>query len=349
MSVSMQSRTQNQTALPDTATCGADANPCGRNVIAITGGAGFIGRHLLSELLQRPNIQVRSLSRSPSPIVTKAPNFINIHGDLTELESLENFLVPGCVVINLAYSFNDTSENNLSAARNLVEICRKFKISKLVHCSTASVYGSSAEVRIDENSRCNPTLEYGRTKLEIERILLEGSKDSFEFINLRPTSVFGPGGLTLMKMIVDIQEGNPLVNYARSCLFGTRKLNLVSVENVAQAIIFFVDHDGFDGETYNVTEDDADSDINNYKSVEKLLRSKFSHPCIFVPRIPVPSVCLVWLLTLRGREVINPHRTYSAEKICKAGFVPSANFLDSLNAFIDWYILERSMLTNAAT
>lgn len=349
MSVSVGNRTRNQTGLSDTVISGPDANPCGRDVIAITGGAGFIGRHLLFELSQRPDIQVRCLSRSPRSIVTNASNFINIQGDLTELESLENFLVPGCVVINLAYSFKETSEKNLSAARNLAEICRKFKISKLIHCSTASVYGSSTEIRIDENSRCNPTLEYGRTKLEIERILLEGSKGSFEFINLRPTSVFGPGGLTLMKMIVDIQEGNALVNYARSCLFGARKLNLVGVKTVVRAIVFFLDHHGFDGETYNVAEDDADIDINNYKSVEKLLRSKFSHSSIFVPRIPVPSVLLVWLLTLRGREVINPHRTYSAEKICKAGFVPPANFLDSLNAFIDWYISERSMLTSDAT
>lgn len=280
-------------------------------------------------------------------MVTKALNCIDIQGNLTELESLENFLVPGCVVINLAYSFKSTSEENLSSARNLAEICRKFKVSKLIHCSTASVYGSSAEIRIDENAKCNPTLKYGRTKLEIERILLEGSKDSFEFVNLRPTSVFGPGGQALMKMIFDIQEGNPLVNYARSCLFGSRKLNLVSVKTVIQAIIFFMDNDGFDGQTYNVAEDDGD--INNYKFIEKLFYSKFLHSHIFVPRIPIPGVFLAWLLTLRGREMINPYRTYSSEKICKAGFVPPANFLDSLNEFIDWYIFERSMRTSAAT
>jgi len=305
------------------------------SVIAITGAHGFIGKHLIEKVLERGDVLIRSLVRDPDILYGHSHNLTEIHGDLTKLETLSDFLLPGCTVVNLAYGFNLSNDENLRAAGNLLEICKKYQVRRLIHCSTASVYGRNLEDVVDEETICNPKTEYGRTKLLIEQILRDGARGHFEFVNLRPTSVFGPGGLALIKLFDNLSNGSMALNYLRSCLFSHRKLNLVSVETVVAAILFIYDKgQDVDGQTYIISEDDEL--INNFEYVEKYLLHELYGKYYSAPPLKLPLRILSVILRIRGRDADNPYKIYDSSKIRKAGFHPPRPLLSTLTEFVQW-------------
>ncbi len=188
---------------------------------------------------------------------------------------------------------------------------------------------------MNEESICNPKTEYGLTKLLIEQLLQDRARGHFEFVNLRPTSVFGYEGAALTKLITNLGSGNMLLNYLKSCLFNKRKLNLVSVETVVAAILFIFDEDQeVDGQTFIVSEDDEK--INNFEYVEKYLFFKLYGKYYFLPPVKVPLMILSLILRLRGRDANNPHRIYDSSKIRKFGFNPPRPLESSLTDFVQW-------------
>jgi len=308
-----------------------------KHIVAITGANGFIGKSLVSALSRNSNISLRLLVRKHSDNILKSPNIEQVKGDLTKPESLKKFLTPGCTVINLAYSYNSTSEQNIAAVANLINICKEHQIKRLIHCSTAAVFGRVNNDVINENTLCNPRSEYGVTKLLIEDMFFKESKGNYEFVNLRPTAVFGADGQALIKLIMSLRKGNKILNYLRSCLFSTRKLNLVSVNNVTAAIVFVIqaDADTINGETFIISEDNEPS--NNFKYVEDYLHEKFVGDVYRLPRIKIPLIILSWLLRLLGRDSSNPYQVYDSQKIVDAGFKHVATLDSELSNFVAWY------------
>jgi nucleoside-diphosphate-sugar epimerase len=74
----------------------------------------------------------------------------------------------------------------------LVEAARRARVRRLVHVSTADVYGSGHTTRVTERSKLNPTHAYERLKLVEEQWLLDNSGE-LEIVILRPARVFGDG------------------------------------------------------------------------------------------------------------------------------------------------------------
>lgn len=304
-------------------------------VYVVIGANGFVGKNLVHILATCGNVLVRTLERNPS-VNKQLPNVTVVLGDLTKLDTLQNLLVPDCIVVNLAYGFNMTSEENLLAAKNLVKICQSGKIRRLIHCSTASVFGQTPDVVVDEDSICNPRTEYGVTKLQIEHILLKASHDHFEFVNLRPTSVFGPGGQAFSKLTTNLTKGSVILNYLRSCFFNKRKLNLVSVETVTAAILFVANTKlKVDGETFIISEDYES--INNFHYVEHFFLNKLLGTYYTLPPLDIPLGVLSFILKIRGRDAYNPSRIYDSSKILKMGFRPDKTLQQSLDMFVEWY------------
>jgi nucleoside-diphosphate-sugar epimerase len=303
-------------------------------VVAITGARGFIGRHLIEGVLERGDVLIRALVRNPAPLIRQHHNLTVIHGDLTKLETLSCFLVPGCTVVNLAYSSELTPAENLLSIENLIKVCKKSHVKRVIHCSTASVYGRTHENTVNEESLCNPKTEYGITKRLIEQMLEDGARGNFEFVNLRPTSVFGYEGPALTKLISDLTNRNRLLlNYLKSCLFNKRKLNLVDVGTVVAAILFIFDKaHGVDGQSYIISEDHEF--INNFEYIEKLFLSELYGRYYFLPPIRLPLTLLSLILNLCGKDADNPLLIYDSSKIRKLGFNPPRPLKSNLVNFV---------------
>lgn len=309
--------------------------PVKKSVIAITGAAGFVGRKLIDALLRREDLHIRALVRSPDHALGAHLRLNVIAGDLARIGTSVGFLVPGCTVINLAYDRGATHAESMDTTEKLVQACKNHRIKRLIHCSTASVYGRSLTSVLNEEDECKPRTQYGITKLAIERFIHDSARGNFECINLRPTSVFGPGGAALMQMISSLENRATALNYLHACLSNRRKLNLVSVDTVVAAILFLLDKSrDVAGQTFIVSEDEDPK--NNFEYVERYLLQKIFGKKYGLRPIRIPLAVLATVLQIMGRDNINPLQTFDSGKLRRLGFVAPRPLESSLSDFARW-------------
>jgi nucleoside-diphosphate-sugar epimerase len=95
--------------------------------IAITGASGFIGKRLVSDLLREGGYEIRVLSRDKQRDLNEqrfGQGVELFEGNLNDPESLREFLVPDCVVINLVYLWDAGEKSNLTCIHNLLTACK---------------------------------------------------------------------------------------------------------------------------------------------------------------------------------------------------------------------------------
>lgn len=307
--------------------------------IAITGASGFIGTHLVSELLRAGGSRIKILSRSSQAGAMQAafPNEVEIiEGDLCDPASLEGFLEPGCTVINLAYLWNEGEAANLAAIGSLLAVCKSAGVARLIHCSTADVAGRTPDRCVVESSPCRPVTAYASTKLKVEAAILAVDQVCYDVAILRPTAVFGAGGQNLKKLAQDLVMGSRLRNEFKACIFGRRRMNLVHVDNVVAAIVFLADCGHVLGkEVFIVSDDDAPS--NNFASVELSMTREFGVRGSRLPRIFVPSWLLSLMLRALRKNNVNPLCIYDSGKLRSLGFQRPVSFEEGLSRYIAWY------------
>jgi UDP-glucose 4-epimerase len=161
--------------------------------ILVTGGAGYIGSHLVVQLLLKNYdvIIVDSLEKSDiktlkaiKKITSKKFKFIQ--GDLKDNNFCKEFIkenIPDTVIHLAAYKSVSEGEiypdlyyaNNVVATQNLIDAMVENKIKNLIFSSTAAVYGQveDKDLPLNEESIVSPINVYGKTKLEMEKIVKE--------------------------------------------------------------------------------------------------------------------------------------------------------------------------------
>ena len=148
--------------------------------VLVTGGAGYIGSHVVLELCDKGYevVVLDNLSSGNKDAVDKRAKFIN--GSTLNNSDVELGLEKVEAVIHLAAfkaageSMVDPikySQNNILGSINLLNAIIKHKINSFVFSSTAAVYGYPEYLPLDENHPLEPINYYGFTKLEIEKIL----------------------------------------------------------------------------------------------------------------------------------------------------------------------------------
>lgn len=301
--------------------------------IAIIGASGYVGGNLTATLLRDGSFRVKVLSRTGVINSVALGRVEIVKGDLLSSASLQGFLEPNCVVVNLVHLKDDGENANITAMRNLVVECKNAGIGRLIHVSTAVVTGPVDESLVDEATVCAPTSEYAITKLKVEALLRDESKNALDLVILRPTAVFGEGGEQMSKLAKDLLGVRRFRNYIKSSIFGRRRMNLVHIDNVVAAILFVANcNKVFSGEVFIVSDDDAAA--NNFRCVESALMRGFGLPHYPVPRIPIPLGILRMLLFLLGRNYINPRCNYSGGKLQRLGFAPPMTFEAGLAGYI---------------
>jgi len=303
--------------------------------IAVTGASGFLGRHFIDRAA-REGVACRGLSRKGDA----AGAAEMIAGDLRERSDVER-LFRGCdAVVNLAYASEWSDADNDAITANLIAVASDVRPRRFVHVSTAVVVGSCTDSVINEQKPCRPETEYQRRKLRIEEQLAEGLENRVPLAILRPTAVFGPGGRNLMKLVDDLRRDSPLMRSLRFAVLRRRRLNLVSVSNVVEAIWFLLTSTrDFRGDRFIVSDDDDPR--NNYGDVSAYAAAAAGLG-LWRWKIPLLEGALPLLLRVRGRSLTNPDAVFSASKLREAGFQPPAAFNDELSRFLAWYLSLRT-------
>lgn len=292
------------------------------SAICVLGGSGFVGRHLMAALPDPPPVPIRLLTRTTAERAGPAVAKVLIKGDFRDQSALERLIVPGALVINLAFQPRRLADN-LAAARVLAEVCAKTGAARLIHLSTAVVAGRSPEPVIAETTPEMPYTDYEKVKLAIERVLRRRLAGVCPTTVLRPTAVFGPGGANLVKLADELIREPEWLRVLKNTVNGTRRMNLVCVENLVAAIGFVagLDPDPADG-VFIVSDDDAPA--NTYTGVVGLLTGQpaKSLPLAITGRFaPLPLV-----LRIKGRGNVNPQRQYSSAKLTALGFFKATPF-----------------------
>ena len=150
--------------------------------ILVTGGAGFIGSHLL-ELLRQQNVETVVFDNLSSGSAAHVPSGMRlVEGDVRSREQLEQLFSEGrfSAVVRLAaltmvpYSLHHPGEDceiNLLGVINILECCRRYGVEHLVFSSSAAVYGDNPNIPLQEEERLLPTSAYGITKMTSEHYL----------------------------------------------------------------------------------------------------------------------------------------------------------------------------------
>lgn len=209
--------------------------------ILVTGATGYIGSHMLVNLLNQnyqviamdnlSNSSYDALKRVESITAKTVPfyktSLLDKEGlrsifELHEIDAVIHFAGLKAVGESVQEP-HKYYENNISGTLNLCEIMRDFSVKKLVFSSSATVYGNPVSVPITEDFPVSATNPYGRTKLFIEYILkdLSISDPSWSIAILR---YFNPIGAHKSGMIGEDPNGIPnnLMPYIAQVAVGKR-------------------------------------------------------------------------------------------------------------------------------
>lgn len=301
-----------------------------RPACVVLGASGFVGQHLLGSLAGDWRAPVVAVTRQSIDV----PTGVTVRQAALESPTLLRDLPSGAIVINLVYSRDAGAAGNLALADRVAAVCDAIGAPRLVHVSTATVAGLTGLRQVTETTPCRPATPYQREKLAVEERLRGWARRGRGLVVLRPTAVFGVGGLALRKMADDLVRRSWMVNYAKSCLSGARPLNLVSVETVVSAIRHAAETpQAVEGGLYLVSEDDAPG--NTYRGVETTLRTSLGLPAYPLPPAPLPPALLTGALTLAGRLKVDADARYLPTRLHEAGCRPPRPFSETLKAYCD--------------
>ena len=150
--------------------------------LLITGGAGFIGSHLLQLLQGKPGYEVIVYDNLSSGCKDHVPQGIRlVEGDVRDKKMAELFARERFdAVIHLAaqtmvpYSIEHPDEDcdvNLQGILNVLDCCRRFGVQSISFSSSAAVYGDNLRIPLKEAEPCAPTSFYGVTKMTSEHYM----------------------------------------------------------------------------------------------------------------------------------------------------------------------------------
>ena len=184
--------------------------------VLVTGGAGYIGSHVVMLLCDEGHdvVVLDDLSLGTKEAVDKRALFIE--GSILNNDDLSRSLSDVKIVIHLAAyksageSMQDPqkySQNNVLGSKRLISAMIENKIKNIIFSSSAAVYGAPEYLPLDEKHPLKPINHYGYTKLQTEKtIYLYGNEGQITFANLR---YFNAAGYDARGRI-STQEKNPV-------------------------------------------------------------------------------------------------------------------------------------------
>jgi UDP-glucose 4-epimerase len=180
----------------------------GKNII-VTGGAGFIGSHLVDRLIQEhpkkivvidnlflgrlENLEYAKANFGDLIIYIRDASVFPVLEEIIVKEEIDTVFDLATIPLPTSYVQPKwTYENNIRIVLNFCELLRQDKFNFYVHCSSSEVYGTALFIPMTEDHPLNPTTTYGASKAS-QDILIQAFDRMYDlnFFIFRPFNNFG--------------------------------------------------------------------------------------------------------------------------------------------------------------
>lgn len=162
--------------------------------VIITGGNGFIGRHLVNKILSNKLSSIALIADRSNPRNSQFKD-AEVDGDLLTIYSVDirdkkaisdifqNEKADTCIhlaakisVSDSIYNADETMEINVKGTHNVLEACCVNKVNNFIFASSAAVYGDVTVLPISENAPLRPVSPYGKSKMLAEKLVFRYQK-----------------------------------------------------------------------------------------------------------------------------------------------------------------------------
>jgi UDP-glucose 4-epimerase len=239
------------------------AEPAGATV-AVIGGAGFIGSHIVDQLLAEPVERVIVVdnfvrgTRANLEGAMRDPRVEVREGSIMDLPFLRRVMDESDYAFHLAALWlhecvdhpRDAVTVNAVGTFNVAEAAERANVGKIVFSSSASVYGDALSTPMTEEHPFNNRTLYGATKLAGEQFFRAfHEQHGLDYVGLRYMNVYGPrmdekGAYVsvIVKVLQRIEAGEPPLVFGD----GTQAYDFVHVADVARANVLALKSDATD-------------------------------------------------------------------------------------------------------
>jgi dTDP-glucose 4,6-dehydratase len=313
--------------------------------VLVTGGAGFIGSHLVDALLARSAARVTVLdrlsvggSRANLEQHDGDPRFTFVHGDVNDAALVQQ-LVGGvdAVIHAAAESHVDRSideargflESNLMGTQSVLEAVRA-KGVRMLMISTDEVYGAGARQggSFDEDAPIAPRSPYAASKAAAD-LLCAAYRTTYgvDVTVVRGTNAYGPRQIerVIPTYTICALEGLPVPVYAN----GEERREFLHVHDWARAALTVLDR-GEPGVLYNIG---AGTELSNLELAERI-----------VELVGVSDDLIAFVTDRPGHDF---RYGVLADRLLGLGWQPSVSFDDGLANTVEWYRDHRDWLYRA--
>jgi UDP-glucose 4-epimerase len=219
--------------------------------VLVTGGAGFIGSHIVRRLCgdgQKVRVADNLSTGKEERLKALGPSIEFMRVDLADAAAADavvkgmNYVVHQAAVPSVQRSVQDpvgTNRSNVTATLNLLESCRKRKVRRFVYAASSSAYGDTEVLPKREDMTPHPLSPYALQKLVGERYCkLYSDLFGLETVSLRYFNVFGPSqdptseySAVIPKFATRLLAGKPLTVYGD----GEQSRDFTYVDDVVEA------------------------------------------------------------------------------------------------------------------
>lgn len=317
--------------------------------ILVTGGAGFIGSHLVERLLAEGVWSVAALddfNEFYSPAVKRAnlaavsddPNFKLFEADIRDGESLRRIFAENRfdVIVHLAawagvrpslLNPKLYTEVNVDGTLNLLDLAREFGVRQFVFGSSSSVYGINNKIPFSEDDRVQrPISPYAATKAAGE-LLCHTFSHLYDIrtVCLRFFTVYGARqrpDLAIHKFSKLIWEERPIPVFGD----GTTRRDYTFIDDIIQGVRAAIDYDKTNFEIFNLGE----SETTELARLIELLEESLGKRAIIERREMQPGdVPVTYADISKAREMLN--------------YAPQTKIEDGIPKFVEWFLGDRAI------
>lgn len=323
-----------------------------RNIL-VTGGAGFIGSHLVEKLLAEKTWNVSALDNFNefySPEIKRAnivstlenPNFKIYETDICDAENLRKIFAENSfdVIVHLAawagvrpslMNPKLYTQVNVYGTLNLLELAKEFNVKQFVFGSSSSVYGINSKIPFSEDDKISqPISPYAATKAAGE-LLCHTFAHLYDIrtICLRFFTVYGARqrpDLAIHKFSKLIYEGKPIPVFGD----GSTRRDYTFVDDIIQGVRAAIDYDKTNYEIFNLGESQT---IELSKLIELLEKSLGKKAIIERKEMQPGDVPITFADISKSRELLN--------------YNPTTKIEDGIPKFVEWFLASNSQINRA--